>query len=270
MESIISALCTPNELLIRNTNFIFIAIEAVVSMLLFTSVLNIDASRKTKVWYLITFTILSSLVDFLLPQYQFLTTIILFVCIYCFFKVSLIKTFIAVLIPFILTVLLESCFSIFSNLLISVPYIVLLETPIYLFIFRLLTYIIEFIMCLLIKKLNLNIKVLDNITQNSKKIIISNLLLGIIFVLLQISMFDYYAISIPTYMAIINIFILISYFILSIYSLTKTSNLESAKQRIENLELYNKTLNLLHDNIRAFKHDFNNIVQAIGRICCDQ
>ena len=28
--------------------------------------------------------------------------------------------------------------------------------------------------------------------------------------------------------------------------------------------MYNKTLNTLYDNIRGFKHDFNNIVQAIG------
>ena len=35
---------------------------------------------------------------------------------------------------------------------------------------------------------------------------------------------------------------------------------------IQNLDkkLYNKTLSTLHDNIRGFKHDFNNIVQAIG------
>lgn len=87
---------------------------------------------------------------------------------------------------------------------------------------------------------------------------------------LQISIFNYYAISIPSYISLFNILAIISYFFISIYSLTKTSNLESANQRIENLELYNKTLNLLHDNIRAFKHDFNNIIQAIGRICCNK
>ena len=34
--------------------------------------------------------------------------------------------------------------------------------------------------------------------------------------------------------------------------------------KLEEAELYNKTLQILHDNIRAFKHDFWNIVQGIG------
>lgn len=44
----------------------------------------------------------------------------------------------------------------------------------------------------------------------------------------------------------------------------KTNRLEKANQDIENLQLYNKTLSILYDNIRAFKHDFNNIIQGIG------
>ena len=62
--------------------------------------------------------------------------------------------------------------------------------------------------------------------------------------------------------------ILLAYFFVSLHTLSKTYKLEIANQDIENLQLYNKTLGILHDNIRAFKHDFNNIVQAIGRLCC--
>ena len=48
------------------------------------------------------------------------------------------------------------------------------------------------------------------------------------------------------------------------YSLIRTTNLEKTSEDLENEKLYNKTLTILHDNIRGFKHDFNNIVQAIG------
>lgn len=44
----------------------------------------------------------------------------------------------------------------------------------------------------------------------------------------------------------------------------RTNKLEITKQNLEEEKLYNKTLTILHDNIRGFKHDFNNIVQAIG------
>lgn len=267
MESIISALCTPNETLIRNTNFIFIPIEALVSMLLFTTCLNIKSSSKTKATYIIFVTLISSIIDFFLPNLKFLITITLFLSIKFFFKLNSIETFIACLIQFIITIILESLYSILSSIFFKTPYAILVQLPIATYSFKLVTYLVEFMLYTFIKKSNFNIKVLDNISPKSKKIIISDLFVGILFMLLQIVMFNYYSISIPSYIAIINTLVMISYFVISIYGLTKTSNLESANERIENLELYNKTLNLLHDNVRAFKHDFNNIVQAIGRIC---
>ncbi len=33
---------------------------------------------------------------------------------------------------------------------------------------------------------------------------------------------------------------------------------------LEEIKLYNKTLTILHDNIRSFKHDFANIITGIG------
>lgn len=270
MESIISALCTPNEILIRNTNFIFIAIEAIVSMLLFTTVLNVKATMKTKVSYVIVVTLLLSIIYYVLPSLRFLVAIINFLCICIFFKLTLIKTFVACLIQFIITIILENIFSICSTIFLKVPYVTLSVIPIAAFSIKIITFFIEFVLYLFIKKVNFSITVLDNIPLKSKKIIISNLFIGTLFMILQISMFNYYAISIPSYISLLNILVIISYFFISIYGLTKTSNLESANQRIENLELYNKTLNLLHDNIRAFKHDFNNIIQAIGRICCNK
>ena len=48
------------------------------------------------------------------------------------------------------------------------------------------------------------------------------------------------------------------------YGLIRTNILDKTKEDLENVQLYNQTLSILHDNIRGFKHDFNNIVQAIG------
>ena len=60
------------------------------------------------------------------------------------------------------------------------------------------------------------------------------------------------------------IFVLLLYFAISMFSLIRTNKLEITTQSLEEQKLYNKTLSTLHDNIRGFKHDFNNIVQAIG------
>jgi hypothetical protein len=57
---------------------------------------------------------------------------------------------------------------------------------------------------------------------------------------------------------------LISYLCISLCSLSETAKLQSTQKDLEQAQLYNKTLTILHDNVRAFKHDFNNIVQSIG------
>ena len=41
-------------------------------------------------------------------------------------------------------------------------------------------------------------------------------------------------------------------------------NLVTTTQKLENEKEYNKTLHILHDSVRGFKHDFDNIVTTIG------
>ena len=41
-------------------------------------------------------------------------------------------------------------------------------------------------------------------------------------------------------------------------------NLVTTTQKLQNAEEYNKTLHILHDSVRGFKHDFDNIVTTIG------
>lgn len=48
------------------------------------------------------------------------------------------------------------------------------------------------------------------------------------------------------------------------YSLIRTNKLEQTTKDLETEKIYNQTLTLLHDNIRCFKHDFDNIVQILG------
>lgn len=48
------------------------------------------------------------------------------------------------------------------------------------------------------------------------------------------------------------------------YSILRTNKLEQTTKDLETEKIYNKTLSILHDNIRCFKHDFNNIIQVIG------
>ena len=66
------------------------------------------------------------------------------------------------------------------------------------------------------------------------------------------------------YIFLINIIIIITCIILSIYSIIKSKQLKIANESLKEAQMYNKSLSNLHDNIRCFKHNFTNIVQAIG------
>lgn len=100
--------------------------------------------------------------------------------------------------------------------------------------------------------------------KRNKTILISNFILGIITIFIQNYLNSYYSNIIPLFVTVLSTFSLIAYFLISIYSLTKTTQLQIANQNLEEAQLYNKSLKILHDNVRAFKHDFSNIVQAIG------
>lgn len=54
------------------------------------------------------------------------------------------------------------------------------------------------------------------------------------------------------------------YFYFSLKVITNLCYSNYMKQRINNLKLCNKTILTMYDETRAFKHDFHNIVQAIG------
>jgi len=58
--------------------------------------------------------------------------------------------------------------------------------------------------------------------------------------------------------------IAISYFILSIYIIMKLLKEDMIKNELQNLKESNKRIQSNYDNVRAFRHDFNNIMQGIG------
>ena len=81
---------------------------------------------------------------------------------------------------------------------------------------------------------------------------------------MQIYLIVFYNDKLPSFIIVINILSLIAYFGINIFSLIKTMKLEKTSADLEQEKLYNKTLQILHDNIRAFKHDFSNIIAGIG------
>ncbi len=70
--------------------------------------------------------------------------------------------------------------------------------------------------------------------------------------------------TIPVYLYILFNLFIISYLIVLVRNIFAIIKENDDNIKIENLEGSNKRLQENYDNVRAFKHDFNNIIQGIG------
>lgn len=117
---------------------------------------------------------------------------------------------------------------------------------------------------MLFKHFKFSISLMDTLDKHSKILFIINAILGILSISMQYYLVNFYSDNLPLIITIFSTLTLLAYFFISFYSITRSTKLEITKKDLEQTKLYNKTLTILHDNIRCFKHDFNNIIQAIG------
>ena len=121
-----------------------------------------------------------------------------------------------------------------------------------------------YIFLMLFTKYKIHFNTSISLDSKSKKLILLNLFLGLITIIIQLIITFYYINIYPLAFTILNFISLLAYFIISFYSLNRIINLQIAKIELENSENYNKTLSILYDNVKAFKHDFDNMVFTIG------
>lgn len=179
-------------------------------------------------------------------------------------KIGFIKSFIATLFPSII-------FNLIGNLLAN-PYFdffkISYEEANTIFIYRipfvLLNYLIVFILILVLKYRKVTLNILEDFDKKTKSIIAINFVFGFITIFLQGILSSKYIDILPIEFTFFNFIFLLAYFCLSFYSLAKIMKLVKTTKKLESAEEYNKTLHILHDSVRGFKHDFDNIVTTIG------
>ncbi len=262
-----NAITTPNQLLI-NICYIFlnIFIEAPLMFLLIKNTFKVDCSKRQKYTYIITTASIALLAMFLIksPYNVIFNYISAFVLVHFIFKMNILKTLIAAVYPSII-------FSLVGNLLLP-PYLhifkVTLEQttiiPIYRFTFSILMYIIVSIFIFILKYRKIAINIIENFDKTNKSIVTLNFIFGFFNIVMQVILTSNYTDILPIQFTFFNFISLIIYFGLSFFSLAKIMSLATTKQKLESAEEYNKTLHILHDNVRGFKHDFDNIVTTIG------
>jgi len=266
IQTIWHALTTENELLANIITTPLIFIEATVIMLLFTTILKIKSSNKQNLSYVLTVSIIGLICKTFIsmPYGTVINIILMIISTKLIFKISIIKSILSLILPMFIMVILEYIISNTYIKILNVPLEKLIYIPIHKFITTSLIYLAVFIVYKLFSKFHLNLILLDNISKKNKILLLFCVALTIISTISQAYLTTFYSENLPFLITILSIISLLSLFFISILSLTKTTNLELAKMDLEETKMYNKTLSILHDNIRCFKHDFNNIVQAIG------
>ncbi len=266
LQTIWTALTTENALLIKIINVALVIIEVIITTLLFTTILNITSTKKQRVLYISLFSLIAML-SIALISTPYNTLINLIACpilIYFIFKTSILKSILSEIIPYIIFVILGSIVVNLCNIITGIPTNIFSCIPIYKFSCSLILYICAYFIYLYFKKYNINISVIDKFNKKNNVVLITNLFVGILAVCVQSYLATFYTDYLPFYITVLSVFVLLIYFFISIYGLSRTSKLEDTIQSLEEERLYNKTLNILYDNIRGFKHDFGNIVQSIG------
>lgn len=265
-QTIWMALTTPNEGLINILSIPLTFIEISVFMLLFTSVLNIQHTKKQSILYIIltaTWSIFSSLI--LPKEYSvFINLLVLPLSILLIFKTSILKSILSLVVISGIMALLDTIIAKICLILFQYPIEQALIIPIYRISIALLMYLMVYFIYILSKKFSFNLNLFDNINKKSKITLIIIFILGCMAIATQFYLIGYYNETLPFFITVLSLVTLLAYFFTSMYSLTQTTQLQITEQNLEEAQLYNKSLKILHDNVRAFKHDFSNIVQAIG------
>ena len=266
LNNIWNVISVPNEELVKIFLMFSTFIESYLIFILLNTVFSLNNIKKSyKIFFVIFYAIIACItLEISAPFNTIINYLLLFILIYNMFKLPFIKSLLMTFLPSIMFALIQS--------LILNPYLGILNItfeqsytiPIYRISFILVGYLIFFLITLILKHRNFKLNIFDNIDKKNKTIVILNFIFGFIAIIIQAILTISYIDILSIQFSFFNFICLLVYFSISIYSLTRVLKLINTTQKLESSESYNKTLHILHDNVRGFKHDFDNIVATIG------
>ena len=261
-----TALTTENELL---SNIIILPInfiESTINTLIFTTLLNIDVSKKQKIRYIIFISILLYISGIFIPNpyKSIINLFIIVLSIHFILDVSILKSILCTLVSIFTSVLCESLITKILSDILHFDILSFLYVPIFRLFIGLMIQLFVFIVYIIIKYSKFQIAILENMKRKVKIVIIINYIFAFLAMAVQFFITGFYLNKLPIYIVILSNLTLIVYFLLSIYSLIKTSQLEIANLNLEQEKEHNRILKVAQDDIRGFRHDFSNIICTIG------
>ena len=191
------ALSTENVELVNTLLIPIGIIENYIIMELFLTLFSVKADKKSKFLYVITILIASIItLNFIPSPYNiFVNYSIMIILIRFFFKLNLLKSFIALIFPSVVFGLLNVLLQNPYITLFSIPFDKFMNTAIYRIPYLILLYFCAFLIILLLEKrknIRLTLDLFDTLDKKTKKTLYINLLVGFLTLFIQIIITAFY------------------------------------------------------------------------------
>lgn len=262
LNNLFSYFSSYNSMLINSFSVIFIIfIENSLKLKLVKLVSDLKTSTKQNVLYVILLSVFMVCLEFFIDNNYniFIGYIFNFILIYFIFKMNLFKTF--------LTVLISILIFMFSYIFVLVPfikifnisYLMIQQIPLYYITFLLIFYAIVALFLIAINYTKFKIDSLDCLNRKSK-------ILFTIYNIFSISLIYFFSNNCLKLdeNIFVNYIFTIFYFIGNMVIYILITKYSSLKLDLEVANNYNQVLSNINDTVRAFKHDFANIIASIG------
>jgi len=266
LNNIWVAVSTENKILVDILLVPFGIVESLLMMMLILFISNAIPTKKQKIIYAILIFFVMKFTNYIIanPFNVFINYFVMFIAACLILKItflnSLISTiFSAIIINLVTTLILNPFITLFG---ISTNELSVI--PIYRILYVTTVYIPILIVIMILKHRGYRITFVESLDKNTKRMIFITMLLGLLTVVIQSITLFYYVDTLPILITFLNFISFFVYFTINIYALTRAFKLVSTAKKLQSAEEYNKTLHVLHDGVRCFKHDFDNTVTTIG------
>lgn len=266
-EKIYQRMMTYNRTALAIVIIFYTIIWTILNIKLYEQLLDIEISKKRKtIWFILeAISISFGKIMFPASVYKIVNLALFPIITNLVLKVKMERCLVLQLIDYIAIFLIELLLAQNLSKLFGIDsYFEGMYIPAYRLIMVGIILIVEYIVYRTMKLKNVVINFPKALTIKQKATIIISCIVGLLVITGKSVEVDKYNDNFHYIMFVMDTTFIILTFILSMKHIMNISIVEKRNEEIEELELYNQNLNELYDNVRAFRHDFGNIVQAMG------
>lgn len=248
-------------------NLIFNFVFSYIDLLMFVCLFKINITKSDKIKFVTISGIVNVISKFIIisPYVRIINLLFTIVLFKLFFRNSIEKCILGGILNVMTTVCPEILFSKALSMIYTEvkTYSIGFYNVKYAFLLMSAIVITRLAILFFIKRKKIVLEIQEHLSYENKYTIITVSTISCLLIFLNVLEIDVHDTNFLYTVFVLNIISIVIYFCVSLKSIVKIAILEEQYNKIHTLESYNKTLSIMYDNIRGFKHNFSNFVQAL-------